>query len=108
MNSCINQYVSYYHSNRHYDYWNWSIVTVFRQALDSMYRATLAKQGHQSGVYLYQDRSYQVLKESFETNPPHSAYGGRVIVYNQYETYDRTLHKFKCDTDTTASPSVEN
>jgi Glycosyltransferase sugar-binding region containing DXD motif len=91
MKKAIDLYLQWYDEKREYDYWGWSIMTVFDKVLPSL--------GKEDGIYDHEGKRIQLFRECPGTsyNDAHNMYKGTRVFNNRYKIYDPFRHSFRME-----------
>jgi len=92
LKQCIDEYLQMYDSKIEYDYWTYSIMTIFNKLL------VLENYKKESGIYYdTRGKKYQIAKEmkAVKFYDDHNIYKGLRICNNRYADYDCFNHQFR-------------
>ena len=97
LNKCIDTYIKYYNEKKRYDYWDWSIVYIMKNILNSI---CIDEKYYKNYLFIYNNKKYQFLQViDYYSNCSYyrfCIYNNNIKVFNNYfKDYDHCNHKFK-------------
>ena len=89
LETCINIYIDFFNNNKPYEYWEWSIVTIFNSL--PIFQRNIKKKGSQ--IIIINNKKYTFIQE--EDGAAECSYNGNIVLKNKYKYYIN--HKFMID-----------